>query len=161
MCFFVHLILISAMAKTEIKGLKETIAAIEATGGAINADTMIRFLRAGAGPVLGKVRIAVAGYGLPIQTFDFINLPAPKNKNFAGVLMGLTKHKKAYIVRWHEYGTAPRWTKDGLFRGQMIARGDIRRIFDMSQNETVSKIQGLVLKHIKKEAERRGIGTTI
>lgn len=143
-----------------IEGLKETIAALEKTGAAITADKMQRFLYAGAGPILGKIHIAIAGYGLPTQTYDFIKLTS-KNKNFANVLMGLTKHKKAYIVRFHEFGTAPRWTKDGVFRGQMVARGDIRRIFDMSQGEAVSKIQKLVLAYIKKEAERRGIGTTI
>ena len=56
-----------------------------------------------------------------------------------------------------EYGSAPRWTKDGSFRGEVPARPFMRPAFEMNKSQIQDSIKKNLISIIEKQAKKNNL----
>jgi len=147
------------MAKNKFKGIEKTVKRLEKMGVGI-APSMVRaIMESAAEKPLFQIKAALSANGASPTTYDFIRKNDSKYMSKKGValLMGVDySDPDAYKVNWIEYGTAPRYTKDGQFRGEITARKIIRPVLDMSKAGIEKEIENGIAQEIYKLAKENG-----
>lgn len=109
---------------------------------------------------LYQIKAGLEKNGLSAELYDLITKNDSKftTKRKVSVLMGVDyTHDKAYLVNWMEYGTAPRYKKDGSYTGQIVARPVIRPAWDMNEKSMVDYVLGAIEDIVIKEGKKHGL----
>lgn len=147
------------MAKNKFKGIEKVVKNLERIGVGVAPSMARAILESAAEKPLFEIKTGLTANGVPSTTYDFIRKNDSKftSKRGVALLMGIDySDPDAYKVNWMEYGTAPRYTKDGQFRGEITARKIIRPILDMRRLSMENEIEDAFSQEIYKLAKENG-----
>lgn len=147
------------MTKTKFNGVEDVIKKLEAMGKGIEPSMVRGIIEDALEPVVFKVQAGVQAYGLPASTYGFIRKNDGKfitNKRVSMLVGVNSQDPDAYKVNWMEYGTAPRYTKDGYYRGQVTPHPVIRPVIDTHSTQVEKNVEDALFDEIMKLAKQHG-----
>jgi len=145
---------------TKIEGLQDTIDALKQMGKLETKPIKSALRREGS-----KI-IADARAKCPSETVKRAIKFITKNESKfpTTVLIGVDSKMPgtdtitvAPLATMLEYGSAPRWTKDGHYRGEVVAHPYIRPAFDMNVNGAAKNIENAVINTIEQQAKKNNL----
>ena len=137
-----------------VKGVGEVIKALEAVGANIKSQELQQMLRGESQRIVDTAKSLV-----PVDTGDLREsigfITNKDDANMDKVLIGVRKsYYNYYLAPMLEYGTEPRVTKSGAYRGVITPRPFMRPALDKNRDAVVNGVNRGVSKIVLKLAEK-------
>lgn len=137
-----------------VKGVGEVIKALEAVGANIKSQELQQMLRGESQRIVDTAKSLV-----PVDTGDLREsigfITNKDDANMDKVLIGVRKsYHNYYLAPMLEYGTEPRVTKSGAYRGVLKPRPFMRPALDKNRDAVVNGVNRGVSKIVLKLAEK-------
>lgn len=141
----------------KIEGMAELLNALESMGQDVDKKAVQVLTQTEAQKIVYLARSYMPeDSGLAKMSVKIIG--TKNEKGFTGTLAGIDWHDEhGYLAHIMEFGTAPRFTKDGKYTGQIAPRGFMRRAFDSSQNAASEAISSGMVKLIRHLAKKNNL----
>lgn len=155
------LILMYVMAKKTVKveGLDDTIKRLRALGKGLDPKKVHDLMEKAANPIISQVQTGLITHNLNPTAWGMITNSDPKYISSDGVAIRIgTNFKDVHgnLVNFMEYGTAPRYTKDGVFRGEVTGKKVIRPVLDMGKDSMKKTVADGIKKGYEKLIKDNG-----
>lgn len=142
-----------------LKGLGETIMALEKIGVGLDTEKLRAQIRQEAQPIIDTARsLAPMGEGDIRNSIGFITNQDSKFK-YTVLIAPRMEMENAYKAIWFEFGISPRFTKNGSFRGAIQAKPFMRPAFDMHKTRIAEAITENIKKDVVELAKKYNITT--
>lgn len=147
------------MAKNKFKGVENVVKRLGRMGVGVAPSMIHAIMESALEKTLYDIKAGLSANGLSPQGYDFIRKNDAKyiSKKGVAMLMGVNYDDvEAYKINWLEYGTAPRYTKDGQFRGEIVGRKIIRPLLDMNIKTIENDVEDGIAQEIFNLARENG-----
>jgi HK97 gp10 family phage protein len=141
----------------KIEGMAELMKALESMGQDVDQKAVAALTTTEAQKIVYIARSYIPeDSGLAKMSIKIVG--TKNNKGFTGTLAGIDWHSEhGYLAHILEFGTAPRFTKDGKYTGQIAPVGFMRRAFDSSRNAASEAISSGMVKLIRDLAKKNNL----
>jgi hypothetical protein len=141
----------------KIEGMAELLNALESMGQEVDQKAVAALTNEEAQKIVYVARSYMPeDSGLAKMSVKIVGTKT--NKGFTGTLAGIDWHSEhGYLAHILEFGTAPRFTKDGKYTGQIAPRGFMRRAFDSNKNAASEAITSGMVKIIRDLAKKNNL----
>lgn len=143
----------------EFENVEKVLKQLEKVGVAVSPYEVRAILESAAERTLFQIKAGLVQNGVPDTTYDMVRKNDGKfvTKKNVSILMGVDwADPKAYLVNWMEYGTAPRFKKDGSSTGQVVGRSVIRKAYDANKKGMQDQIEDGLMDLVILEGRKRG-----
>jgi HK97 gp10 family phage protein len=142
-----------------LQGLAETINALEQIGVQLDTEKLRADIRKEAQPIIDTAKsLAPMGNGDIRNSIGFVSKNDARYK-YTVLIAPRVEMENAYKAIWIEFGTSPRFTKKGAYRGEVQARPFMRPAFDMHKTKIAENINENIRKNIVELAKKYNIQT--
>lgn len=132
---------------------------MERMGVSVSPNVVGAIIKGALEKPLFEIKANISARGGNPETYDMITGNDAKfiNKKHVSRLIGVDySNPEAYKLNWLEYGTAPRYTKQGWFRGEVVGFKMIRPVLDRSKTAVIKEVQQGILEEVQHLAKENG-----